>query len=149
LDDILPTGPDIPAQAADAAGPDFSKEAVGSDSVGMAHAAPMAAGAGAQAAAGVQMMAVVPEDPASNVYGVMMFFPLIALVLAGIATVAGLRGILPSLVQFMTHSGVADLNWGFIVALVLLVVVVVFSLIAMMAGGKSKAPVGVYQKKPA
>ena len=151
LDDILPTGPDIPAQAADVVSDDFSKDAVGSDSVGGARGMQMAAAAGAAEAGPVApVMMVVPEDPASNIYGIMMFFPIVALVLAGIATLAGVRGILPSLIQFMTHSGVAEMNWGFIIALILLVVVLVFAIMAAMAGGgKSKAAAGVYQKKPA
>lgn len=150
LDDILPTGPDIPAQAADAAPMEIGKdEAVGSESAGM-HAAPSAAAIGvAEASPGAPVMVVVPEDPASNLYGVMMFFPLIALILAGIATAAGLQNILPSLIHFMAYKGVSNMNWGFIIALVLLVVVLVFAVWAMMAGGgKSKAAAGVYQKKP-
>ncbi len=149
LDDILPTGPDIPAQAAEAAPMDLAQEAgVPEVSVGV-QSSRMAAALSAEAPAGVPMVVVAPEDPASNIYGVMMFFPVLALILAGIATVAGLQGILPSLVQFLTYNGVADINWGFIIALILLVVVLFFSVFAMMAGGgKSKAAAGVYQKKP-
>lgn len=151
LDDILPTGPDIPAQVADMAAGDLAQEANVSDSAGAVQAAPMAAAMSAgQPAPGVPMMAITPEDPASNIYGIMMFFPIIALVLAGIAAVAGLQNILPSLVQFITYNGVANMNWGFIIALALLVAVLVFCIAAMTkGGGKPKAAAGVYQKKHA
>lgn len=158
LDDILPTGPDIPAQAEAAAAPvDFAKEAEGllhepggaAEAAGPIMAAPVAAiSNGAAAPMGAQLVAIAPPDPASNVYGIMMFFPLLALILAGIATTAGLRGVLPSIVKFLSYQGLADINWGFIVAIVLLLTVIIFSVFAMLAAGKSQSKTDVYQKKP-
>ncbi len=150
LDDILPTGPDIPAQAADV---DFSGEAAGvmsgSAVAEAAHAMPSKTGRTADLSQSAPVVFVAPEDPASNIYGIMMFFPVIAIILAGIATVAGLQNILPSLIKFMTYDGVADVNFGLIIALILLVLVLVFLVFATMAGrDKTKTPAGVYQKKP-
>lgn len=159
LDDILPTGPDIPAQAEAAAAPvDFAKEAEGllhepggaAESAEPIMAAPVAAlSNGAAAPMGAQLVAIAPPDPASNIYGVMMFFPLLALILAGIATTAGLRGILPSIVKFLSYQGIAEINWGFIAAIILLLAVVVFSVFASLSGGeKGQGKSDIYQKKP-
>jgi excisionase family DNA binding protein len=157
LHDILPTGPDIPAQAEAAAPVDFAKEAEGllhepegaGEAAGPVMAAPVAAiSNGAAAPMGTQLVAIAPPDPASNIYGIMMFFPLFALILAGIATTAGLRGILPSIVKFLSYQGLADINWGFIIAIVLLLTVIVFSVFAMLAAGKTQGKTDVYQKKP-
>ncbi len=153
LDDILPTGPDIPAQAADAAPVDIAGEAAEIiPTAAMAESgrgAAVHAGRPAEIAPGAPVVFVAPEDPASNIYGIMMFFPVIAMILVGIATAAGLQNILPSLIKFMTYNGVANMNWGFIITLILLVIVIIFSVFALMAGGgKTKTPAGVYQKKP-
>jgi hypothetical protein len=143
LDDILPTGPDIPAQA-EAAPVDFAKEADGlmKDIVTEpteAEAMPVAAAAGEAAPAismAPQLVAVTPVDPSTAIYGVMMFVPLAALILASIATAGGMQNVLPSVVKLLTYSGIADFNWGFILVAVLLLLVLIFAIVAAIAGGR-------------
>jgi hypothetical protein len=146
LDDILPSGPDVPVQA-DAGPGDFAKEAdgllgrpavVSEQAEGQAAPVAMSAlEAGPAVSAAPQMFAVAAQDPSSSIYGVMMFFPLAALILAGIATAAGLRGILPSIVKFLSHGGIASVNWGFILAAILLLIVLVFSIVAGISGARN------------
>jgi hypothetical protein len=142
LDDILPTGPDIPAQA-EAAPVDFAKEAdglmkdVAAEPTGEAEAVPVAAAAPAPAiSTAPQLVAVTPVDPSTSIYGVMMFLPLAALILAGIATAAGIQNVLPSVVKFLAYNGIADFNWGFILVAVLLLLVLIFAIVAAIAGGR-------------
>jgi hypothetical protein len=145
LDDILPTGPDIPAQA-EAAPVDFAKEADGlmkdvvtePTEVEAVSVAAAAAGEAAPAPAismAPQLVAVTPVDPSTAIYGVMMFFPLAALILASIATAGGMQNVLPSVVKFLAYSGVANFNWGFILVAVLLLLVLIFAIVAAIAGG--------------
>jgi len=146
LDDILPSSGDAPLQA-EAAPADFAKEADGlleSQPAVNEHGEPLPASAGVAAMesgqavpAGGQMYIVAPMDPSSSIYGIMMFLPLAALILAGIATAAGLRGILPSIIKFLSHGGVANLNWGIVLAAVLLVLVLIFSIVAGVSGGRN------------
>ena len=144
LDDILPTGPDIPAQAEATPG-DFAKEANGLTAAPVAVSEPPVAEAGSAAPAAEvapaissapQVITVVPVDPSTVIYGMMMFFPLAALILAGIATAAGLRGILPSVIKFLSYGGIATLNWGSIIAVVFLLAVLIFSIVAAIAGSR-------------
>jgi excisionase family DNA binding protein len=146
LDDILPSGPEVPLQA-DAGPADFAKEADGllegvaptsEQADGQAVPVAMSGMENSPAAPGApQMYAVAPQDPSSSIYGIMMFFPLAALVLAGIATAAGMRGIMPSIIKLLSHGGIADFNWGFILAVVLLLVVLIFSVVAGIAGARN------------
>jgi excisionase family DNA binding protein len=140
LDDILPTGPDIPAQAEVTPG-DFAKEAEGLIGAA-AGSGPLSAEPGVAVAAiemtpagaAPQFVAVAPVDSSTSIYGIMMFFPLAALILAGIATTAGMKGVLPSIIKFLSYNGVANLNWGLVLAAVLLVVVLIFSIVASITG---------------
>lgn len=146
LDDILPSGEEVPLQA-EAAPADFAKVADGLSEGQPAvneHGEPMPASAGIAAMetgqaipAGAQMYIAAPMDPSSSIYGIMMFLPLTALILAGIATAAGLRGILPSIIKFLSHSGVANLNWGIVLAAVLLLLVLIFSVVAGLSGARN------------
>jgi excisionase family DNA binding protein len=145
LDDILPTGPDIPAQAEATPG-DFAKEADGLIAApaavseqAVAEAIPVAAPvveAATAVSAAPQMITMVPVDPSTVIYGMMMFFPLAALILAGIATAAGLQGVLPSVIKFLSYGGIATLNWGSIIAVVFLLAVLIFSIVAAIAGSR-------------
>jgi hypothetical protein len=147
LDDILPTGPDIPAQA-EAAPVDFAKEADGlmkdvvTEPTAEAEAVPVAEAAAGEAApapaisTAPQFVAVTPVDPSTAIYGVMMFLPLAALILAGIATAGGIQNVLPSVVKFLAYNGIADFNWGFILVAVLLLLVLIFAIVAAIAGGR-------------
>ncbi len=144
LDDILPTGPEVPVQA-DAAPGDFAKEAEGL----MAEPGPVsgqAAGhgpniamseAGNLVSAAPQMVFAAPEDPSSSIYGVMMFLPLAALILAGIAAIAGNHQVLPSIIKFLSYGGIANINWGFILAAVLLLLVLVLSIAAAITSSRN------------
>ena len=42
---------------------------------------------------------LAPEDPASTLYGIMMFLPIAAMILAGIALTAAIRDVTPSLMN--------------------------------------------------
>jgi excisionase family DNA binding protein len=146
LDDILPSGEEAPLQA-DAAPGDFAKVADGLSEGQPAlseHGEPLPASAGMAAmesgqamSAGGQMYIVAPMDPSSSIYGIMMFLPLAALILAGIATAAGLRGILPSIIKFLSHGGIANLSWAIILVAVLLLLVLIFSVIAGISGARN------------
>lgn len=151
LDDILPTGPDIPPQS-EVPVAMVDEGAVILENEGKERPSPMAAASPAmQAAAPVasaapQMTMVMPEDPTSSIYGTAMFLPLIALIIASIATAAGVKDIFPSLVKMLTHTGVADYSLIWLVIALLAVVFVIFMLFAMLSAGKKTAP-DVYQKK--
>jgi hypothetical protein len=146
LDDILPSGAEAPLQA-DAAPADFAKEAdglLGGQAAGSEQAEGQAVGAamsdmetGQAMSSAPHMYIAAPMDPSSSIYGIMMFFPLAALILAGIATAAGLRGILPSIIKLLSHGGIANLNWGFVLAAVGLLVVLIFSIVAGISGARS------------
>ncbi len=151
LDDILPTGPDIPPQSEVPAAM-VDENAVILENEDRERPSPMAAASRVmQAAAPVapaapQMTMVMPEDPTSSIYGTAMFLPLIALVIASIATAAGVKDIFPSLVKMLTHTGVADYSLVWLVITLLTVVFVIFMIFAMLSAGKKTAP-DVYQKK--
>jgi excisionase family DNA binding protein len=145
LDDILPSGPEVPLQA-DAGPADFAKEAdgllgpvtVSEQGDGQAVPGGMAGMEAGQAIPSApQMYVPAPVDSSSSIFGIMMFFPLAALILAGIAATAGLRGILPSIIKFLSHGGIADFSWGFVMVAVGLLVVLIFSIIAAMSGSRS------------
>lgn len=157
LDDILPSG----AEAGDAGGEPMADEAelVG-EAEGLMEAQKSAApailsdaaipvGAGAIPAGGVQMIAIAPEDPASTLYGAMMFLPFTALVLVGIILAAAIRDISPSLMKTLTEKTIADISlvWYVVGGLAILVLIVW----AMTAVGGEKTPKPakeVYEKKP-
>jgi hypothetical protein len=109
--------------------------------------APVAAMAGA---GGVQMVALVPEDPASTLYGAMMFLPVLALVLAGIILAGAIQDVTPSLMKTLTETTIADISLIWYIVGALAVLVLIFW--AMTAvGNREKSPKPakeVYEKKP-
>ena len=97
LDDILPSGAEgggeIVANEPMADEVGLAGEAEGIEDAGKS-AAVKSGGASMQVgamAAGGQMIVIAPEDPASTVYGAMMFLPVLALVLAGIVLTAAIQ----------------------------------------------------------
>jgi len=84
-----------------------------------------------------QMVFAAPEDPSSSIYGVMMFLPLAALILAGIAAISGNQDVMPSIIKFLSYGGIANINWGFILAAVLLLLVLVLSIVAAITSSRN------------
>ena len=139
LDDILPTGPEAAeAGAAEEAPIGLVDEAEGlmSPAAEMAPAAAQMAEEAGQAGISAPVMVVVPMDPATAVYGVAMFLPLAAIILAGLATLAAVRGVLPGLVKTLVFTGIADISLIWYVAIGLVVVMLIILAIAALSGGK-------------
>jgi hypothetical protein len=157
LDDILPSGAEgggeIAAEpAADAAG------LVGEAEVLMDAEAPAAAiqgaasgpvAAGAMAAVAPQMVAVAPEDPASTLYGAMMFLPMAALILAGIILTAAIRDVTPSLMKSLAETLIYGVSLIWYVVGGLAIAVLLFWVFSALGGAKTEKPSKeVYEKKP-
>lgn len=157
LDDILPSGAEAGGEMA-AGGLQGEEIGLGGDAEGMEDAEKSAggkAGAGAAApmpvsamAAGGQMMVIAPEDPASTVYGAMMFLPVLALVLAGIILTAAIQDVTPSLQKTLTETVIAGISllWYVIGGLAALVLVF-WAMTAVGGPKKEKASKEVYEKK--
>ncbi len=151
LDDILPTG-------ADEGGPEGGDLPV--DQIGLAEesedllAEPAMASAGpaqapmqpqapgapsATAPAGVAYVPVAQVDPRTNMFGIAMFLPLAAVIIAGIILTAAMRDIRPSLLDMLVETKIAGagLFWYILGALALFAVI--FSLFASAGGGSSAA----------
>lgn len=112
---------------------------------GAAVAAPMPVGA---MAAGGQMVVIAPEDPASTVYGAMMFLPVLALVMAGIVLTAAIQDVTPSLQKSLTETVIAGVSLLWYVVGGLAALVLIFLAITAVGGPKTeKKPKEVYEKK--
>ena len=71
--------------------------------------APMAMGSvPAAPAGGVAFAPVAQVDPRTNLFGIAMFLPLAAIILAGIILTAALRGIRPSLLDMMIETQLVE-----------------------------------------
>ena len=106
------------------------------------------AGAGVAAAPGMQMVAIAPEDPASTLYGMMMFLPVLALVLGGIILTAAIQDVTPSLTKALTEKTIADVSLIWYVVGGMALVVLVFWALTAVGGEKSAKPAkDVYEKK--
>lgn len=150
LDDILPTGPEEGA-------PEGGQLPV--DQLGLAEepedllAEPAMASAGASAqapapvepvpaAAGAPGVAFVPVprvDPRTNLFGIAMFLPLAAIILAGIILTAAMREIRPSLLNMMVQKQIAGVGLFWYVLGGLAILAICFSLFASMGGGSGEA----------
>jgi len=145
LDDILPS-------AEDGAGIGLSPEPLANEG-DLIGGAGQLVGAGAAAGeendnanqspagvmgAGPQMIAVAPEDPASTLYGIMMFLPIAALVLAGIALTAAIRDVTPSLTKSLTGTTLAEISLIWYVVGGLAVLVLLFLAFSSMGGPKKE-----------
>jgi hypothetical protein len=160
LDDILPTGTedrgaDLPVDEGMAIMDESEDLLTGRGSAGRAAediTAPM--GAAAVMPGAPQMVAVVPVDSSTTVFGVMMLLPMLALILAAIVLTAAIQNVMPSLIQPLIEMQIADsvsLIWVIVGGLVvLLLLILMFS--ALSGGGtkakKEKAPKKVKEKKP-
>ena len=152
LDDILPTG-------AEEGAPEGGQLPV--DQVGLAEepedllAEPAMASAGASAqapapvepvpaaaaapAAGVAFVPVPQVDPRTNLFGIAMFLPLAAIILAGIILTAAMREIRPSLLNMMVQKQIAGVGLFWYVLGGLAILAICFSLFASMGGGSGEA----------
>ena len=155
LDDILPSGAEgggeIVANEPMADEVGLAGEAEGIEDAGKS-AAVKSGGASMQVgamAAGGQMIVIAPEDPASTVYGAMMFLPVLALVLAGIVLTAAIQDVTPSLLKSLTDTVIAGVSLLWYVIGGLAVLVLVFWAITAVGGPKKeKTEKEVYEKKP-
>lgn len=162
LDDILPAGAEGAPDAGDIAMDQgiglmdedenlVSPQAEPQRMSGSLTPEPMAAVAGpAVAPAGGQMVAVMPVDPKTNIFGVAMFLPLLALILAGIVVTSANQGVRPAILNPLMETRIADINLIWIVAggaIVLLLLILLFA--AMMGGDRSaRAPKAKKEKAP-
>jgi len=151
LDDILPTG----AEEGTPEGGELPVDQIGladeSEDL-LAEPAMPAAGGTAQAPAiaeptapasapapGVAFVPVAEVDPRTNLFGIAMFLPLTAVIVAGIILTAATRGIRPSLLNLMIQTEYfgAALFWYILGGLALFAVI--FSLFASVGGGSGQA----------
>jgi beta-lactamase regulating signal transducer with metallopeptidase domain len=90
-----------------------------------------------------QMVAVVPVDSNTTVFGVLMFLPMLALILAAIVLTAAIQDVMPSLIQPLIKMQIADavsLIWVIVGGLVvLLLLILMFSAMSGGGGGGTKA----------
>lgn len=156
LDDILPSGAEgggeITAEPiADAVGLVGESEGLmDAESPAAAQGGGIASSAvGAMAGAAPQMIAVVPEDPASTLYGTMMFLPMAALILAGIILTAAIRDVTPSLMKSLTETMLYGVSLIWYVVGGMAIVVLLFWVFSTLGGAKTEKPAKeVYEKKP-
>jgi len=111
--------------------------------------APVMAGTAA-APAGGQMVAVMPVDPRTNIFGVAMFLPLLALILAGIVLTGAIQGITPAILKPLMETRIADINLIWIIAGGAIAVMLLILLFAAMMGGdrSARAPKTKKEKAP-
>ena len=153
LDDILPTAADGAGEIA--AEPLADEDAlVGQAEEELASPAAKTSGqtgiaAGFGAGAAPQLVAIVPEDPASNMYGVMMFLPVLAMVMTGIVLTAALRDVNPAITKLLTESMIAGVSmiW-YIIGGLAVAVLIIWGLTATSGSKKAKPAKDVYEKKP-
>jgi hypothetical protein len=99
-------------------------------------ASPAAATAGAP---GVAFVPVAQVDPRTNMFGVAMFLPLTAVILAAIILTAAFKGIRPSLLNMLVETQIAGVGLFWYVLGGLALFAVIFSLAASLGGGSSEA----------
>jgi len=161
LDDILPTGDegrvaDLPLDEGIGIMDESEDLLAGHGAAGPAAedvTAPM--GAAAVMPGSPQMVAVAPPDSSTTVFGVLMFLPMLALILAAIVLTAAIQDVMPSLIQPLIKMQIADavsLIWVIVGGLVvLLLLILMFSALSGGGGGtkakKEKAPKKVKEKK--
>ena len=155
LDDILPTGAEGGDIGAEPVADEVGLVGEAEELEGKAESGQAAAQIGGEPAAapamapgGPAMVAVAPEDPASGIYGAMMFLPVLALMLAGIILTAAIQDVSPSLLKTLVETTVADINLIWIVAGVLgLVVLLMWAMTATKGEKKPKAAKPAREKK--
>lgn len=148
LDDILPTAGDIVAEPlADEDALIGQAEELTAPTARTSGQTGIAAGVGMAAAP--QLVAIAPEDPAANMYGVMMFFPILAMLLAGVVLTAALQDVNPAMTQLLTENVIAGVStiW-YVVGGLAVVVLIIWGLAAAGGAKKAKPAKETYQKKP-
>jgi hypothetical protein len=165
LDDILPAGAE--GGAAEGGG-DFPVEEVGlaeepedllaeteplaSELEGEDVTAPMGPAQTAPVMPGAQMVAVSPVDPKTSVFGILMFLPMLALILAAVVLAAAIQGVVPALLKTLAEAEVAgfSMTWAVVGGmLVLSLLILAFSAVSGGGGTKTKrAPKAKKEKKP-
>lgn len=158
LDDILPSG----AEAGEVGGADLPSEDLGmadedeglggaerSTRSAVAGGAAMPVGAGVPAGTGMQMVQIAPEDPASTLYGLMMFLPVAALAIVAIIVTAAIQDVSPSLMKVLTDKKLADISMIWVVSGGLALLVLILWAMTAMGGEKKPKPAkAVREKKP-
>lgn len=89
-----------------------------------------------------QMVAVVPVDSKTTVFGVMMFLPMLALILAAIVLTAAIQNIMPALIQPIIKNEVMGISMIWVIVggiTVLLLLILMFSALSGGGGGVPKA----------
>lgn len=160
LDDILPAGVD------EAGAGDLPVDEIGAieesedllAEPAMASERPAAAPM-APAGAAAQMVAVAQVDPRTNLFGIAMFLPLAAIIMAGIIMTAAVQGVNPSLMKMLTDE-IAGVGLFWYILGGMAVFAILFSLFASLGGGggatktkktktkKEKKPKAKKEKKP-
>ena len=159
LDDILPAGAEggagggeIPADQiglVDESEDLLAEPAMAAEPVAEA---PMAMGSASASPAGgaVAFAPVAQVDPRTNMFGIAMFLPLAAIILAGIILTAAMRGIRPSLLDMMIETQLVEgvgLFWFILGGLA--IIAVLFCLFASVGGGGGTSkPAKAKTKKP-
>ncbi len=154
LDDILPGGDEGGEAAAEAGADDIGlmdeteELEEGSEAAKTAGDAAAPAPAPAAAPPGAQMVAVAREDPASTLYGVMMFMPVVALLLGVIAVSAAVQEVTPSLLQALLETTLADVSliW-YVTGGLALLVLVMWAMTTTKGDKKPKAAKKTREKK--
>ncbi len=152
LDDILPT-------AADGAGEIASEPLADEDALvgqpeelaaaGVKSSGQTGIAAGIATGTAPQLVAIAPEDPSANLYGAMMFLPVLAMVLAGIVLTAALRDINPAMTKMLADKLIGGVSMIWYVVGGLAASVLMMWAAASMGGTKKDKPAKeVYQKKP-
>lgn len=99
--------------------------------------------------AGAQMVAVAPVDPRTNIFGVAMFLPFLALIAAAIVMTAAIQGVIPSFLEPLWETPFADISWAWLISgalIVLMLLILLFA--AAMGGGGEKTPKVKKEKAP-
>ncbi len=151
LDDILPTGAEDGGQD----GGNLPTEQLGlveetedllAEPVMAAEASMPQVSNAAAPQGSMQMAMIAPVDPRTNLFGIAMFLPLTAIILAGIILTAAMQGVRPSLLNAMIETQIAGLGLFWYILGGLALFSVVFCLFASL-GGDSGAPKSPRAKK--
>lgn len=146
LDDILPTGPEGGAEGGELPVEQIglveeSEDLLAEPAMAAAPAVPMAAEAMPTpgAAPGVAFVPVAQVDPRTNMFGIAMFLPLAAIILAGIILTAAMQDIRPSLLDMLVETKIAGAGLFWYILGGLAFFSIIFSLFASVGGGSSAA----------
>ncbi len=156
LDDILPAG------AEEGGGADFPVDEVGlvdetEDLLTGADSA-VQSPVGATAPMGTAVIpsavqiAVAPVDPKTNIFGILMFLPMLALILAAVVLTAAIQNVVPSLMEPLVITEIAGVSLIWIVVSGLAALLLLILAVAALTGGggtKTKKAKKPKKAKPA